>query len=370
VPSAVVVGAGAFGAATALALARSGWSVTLVDRYPPGHVRAASGGESRLIRFSHGSDAWYTRSAWRSRDAWCALEAEAGEELLAPVGVAWFARREDGWERDSEGVLRGEGIPVERLDVDAARALFPSMGGDDLAFVLWEPQAGVLHARRATQALARLAQEAGARFRGGAARPDGRSVLIDGKRLDADAVVWACGGWLPALFPDLVRARVTKQDVFFFGGELGWRTPPVPGWVDYDGAFYGSGDLDGRGVKVSPDVEGPEFDPDRGERVASADGEAAARAYLERRFPDLAGAPLVGTRTCQYTITADSNFLLAPHPEHTGVWLAGGDSGHGFKHAPVVGEHLAALVSGAASPDPRFGLGDRAPGRSLRTAGR
>ena len=61
--SAIVVGAGVFGGSLALRLVSSGWEVTLVEQYPPGHVRAASGGESRLIRCSHGSAAWYTRSA-------------------------------------------------------------------------------------------------------------------------------------------------------------------------------------------------------------------------------------------------------------------------------------------------------------------
>jgi sarcosine oxidase len=66
VPSAVVVGAGVFGASLAHRLAGSGWDVTLVEQYTPGHVRAASGGENRLIRFSHGADTWYTRSAKRA----------------------------------------------------------------------------------------------------------------------------------------------------------------------------------------------------------------------------------------------------------------------------------------------------------------
>ena len=88
--SAVVVGAGVFGGSLALRLVSSGWDVTLVEQYPPGHVRAASGGESRLIRFSHGDNAWYTRSARRALDLWRELERETGTELLVPSGVAWF----------------------------------------------------------------------------------------------------------------------------------------------------------------------------------------------------------------------------------------------------------------------------------------
>ena len=95
-PSAVVVGAGVFGAALADRLAGDGWRVTLVDRYEPGHDRAESGGESRLIRCSHGADAWYTRSAWRARELWRELERDTGTELLVESGLVWFARREHG----------------------------------------------------------------------------------------------------------------------------------------------------------------------------------------------------------------------------------------------------------------------------------
>ena len=367
--SAVVVGAGAWGAALALRLVREDWTVTLVDACPPGHVRAASGGESRLIRCSHGPDAVHTRSAWRSHALWRELEEECGRELLVPAGVAWLARAADGWEAASEATLRAEGIPVERLSPDEAARLFPSFAGDDLAHVLLEPEAGILRAREATRALAERAVAEGARFVAGRSRPDGQRAVVEGRLLDADRVVWACGAWMPGLFPDLVRARVTQQDVYFFGAGLEWRTPGVPGWVDYDGAFYGLGDLDGRGVKACPDAEGPPFDPDHGRRVASPEGERAARAYLAHRFPALADAPLVGTRTCQYAITADSRFVAAPHPEHEGVWLLGGDSGHGFKHAPALAECVAAQLAGREEPDPALGLGERRGDRSLRTAG-
>jgi len=368
-PSGVVVGAGVFGASLALELADRGWTVTLVDQYPPGHVRAASGGESRLIRFGHGADAWYTRSAWRARTLWRRREEEAERQLFVPCGVAWLASREDGWEAASERMLVAEGIPVERLTPGEAAELFPSFEGEGLAFVLYEPEAGVLRARDATRILVELALARGVRFVGGRAEPRGRAVAVDGRELAGDQVVWACGPWLPQLFPRLAPIRVTKQDVYFFGAPVAWETPPVPAWVDYDSAFYGLGDLDGRGVKISPDREGPELDPDRDARVASAGGEQAARRYISQRFPALAEAPLVGTRTCPYALTADTNFVVAPHPEERGVWLLGGGSGHGFKHGPALAEYVADLLEEKAKPQPRFALGDRPAARSLRTAG-
>jgi sarcosine oxidase len=362
--SIVVLGAGVFGASLARHCARAGWDVVLVERIAPGHVRAGSGDESRLIRCCHGPDVWHTRSA---RRAW-ALWHEIDPALVVPAGVAWLAGRDDGWEAEGEAVLRAEGVPCERV---AAADLFPSIADDDVRFTLFEPEAGILRAREAVKLLAAQAVEAGAELVLAEARPDGAAALLDdGRRLEADRIVWACGAWLPALFPGLLQLRITHQDVFYFGAPAAWRTPNVPGWVDYDAAAYGLGDLDGRGVKVSPDVEGPECDPDAMDRVVLPEHERLARAYLAHRFPALAGAPLVGHRACQYEITPDTHFVIAPHPERNGrVWLMGGGSGHGFKHGPALAERMEAWLAGAETPEPRFALGERRADIGLRTAG-
>jgi sarcosine oxidase len=370
VSSAVVVGAGIFGGSLAHELVERGWEVTLVDRYPPGHVRAASGGESRLIRAAHGADMWYVRSVRRAWEQWRRLEEETGASLLVPCGVLWLAHDETGWEADSERVLAAEGVPTERLSPADAASLFPSFAGDDLAFCLLEPEAGVLRARDATRTVVSLARSKGVRFVGGEARPaPGGGIDLDGERLAGDISVWACGAWLRGIFPGEARLRVTRQEVLHFGAPIAWETPPVPAWVDYDAAFYGVGDLDGRGVKVCPDREGPEFDPDRDSRVPSEQAESAARAYLARRFPALADAPLVFSRVCPYALTGDTNFLVARHPGEASVWLLGGGSGHGFKHGPSLAEYVAGLLESGGEPDERFGLGERRPGASLRTAG-
>jgi sarcosine oxidase len=353
-PSAAVVGAGIFGASLAYRLARDGWEVTLYERHEPGHPNAASGGESRLIRYAHGSDAWYTRSAWRARELWRELEAETDRELLVESGIAWFARSDNGWEAESERVLQAEEIPVERLAPDAGRELFPSFDPGGLQFILWEPQAGVLRAREATLATIEAAQRAGVRL---------VRATVTPADVTADIVVWATGAWLPSLFE--VPIRVTKQDVLFFSAD-GWETPGVPAWVDYDRAVYGLGSLDGAGVKVAPDVEGPEFDPDEDERVPSPDSEPRARAYLRERFPALLKTPLAGVTVCQYALTPDTNFVLARHEDH---WILGGGSGHGFKHGPALAEYAARVVTGQEAPLEQFGLGPRTGGPSLRTAG-
>lgn len=362
------MGAGTFGASLAWHLAGRGDEVVLVDQFEPGDVRATSSGETRLIRCAHGADADYSAMARRARTLWRELEAETGTDLLSECGISWFAHVDDGWEAASEATLRELDIPVVRQDVGEAGAQFPSFNGDDLAWVLHEPEAGVLRAQRAVQTLARAARGRGARTVRGRAVPDGsRAVLEDGEVLEADRVVWACGGWLAKLYPELVDLRVTRQELFFFDGGPDWAR--TPGWVDYDRAVYGTGNLDSLGVKVAWDQEGPPLDPDDELPPASAALEALTRSYCEDRFPALAGSRLVGSTTCRYEISPDSHFIAAPHPGHPSVWVVGGGSGHGFKHGPAMAERIAGAFDGGVPLPQRFGLHKRERAASLRSAG-
>jgi glycine/D-amino acid oxidase-like deaminating enzyme len=355
----VIVGAGTFGASLAWRLAGSGQEVTLIDQFGAGDCRASSGGETRLFRHSHGTDERYTAMARRSGELWGELEEESGQELLVRSGVAWFAHGEHGWEADSERALAAQGIPAERLDPGEAARLFPSLGCDDLSHVLFEPSAGVLRAQRAVRALAAQAEVHGARVVRERAEPG---------RVEGDAVVWACGAWLPRLFPGLVELTVTCQEVLLLEGGPEWAAPGVPGWVDYDRAMYGTGDVDGLGFKASLDVEGPPLDADA-PLPAGGHTEAGVRAYLADRFPALERAPLAAARTCRYELSPDSHFIAAPHPSEPATWIVGGGSGHGFKHGPAMAELLAGAIAGGAPLPAHFGLHDRLPARSLRTAG-
>src|SRR5689334_18225524 len=104
--SAIIVGAGTFGASLAWLLSRDGVAVTLVDQFEPGDARSTSGGETRLYRCGHGAAADYTASARRARELWRDLEAATGTELLVECGLSWFAHREDGWEAQSARTMQ------------------------------------------------------------------------------------------------------------------------------------------------------------------------------------------------------------------------------------------------------------------------
>jgi sarcosine oxidase len=383
-PDLVVIGAGTMGAWTARLAQSGGRRTTLVDAWGAGHPRATSGGETRISRASHGPDELYTRWSRRAREAWIALGAEIGEAVFVEAGCLWFGRRADGFEAQSATTLERLGIPVERLDAIAVRERWPQVAVADDEFAVFEPEAGFLFARRAVAAVARSVVGLGGRFELATVRPGraagGRLVDVvasDGTRLAANEFVFACGPWLPRLFPDVVGdlIRVTKQDVLFVGpagGDGRFAAEWTPAWVDYDAAFYGIPAADGRGFKLAPDRYGPVFDPSSGERIVDPDSVRLAHAYLARRFPALADRPIVETRVCQYETTPDTNFLIDRHPEWSNVWLVGGGSGHGFKHGPAIGEWVVGRLDGQEpeGDERRFGLErPRATEPGVRTGG-
>jgi sarcosine oxidase len=362
-----VVGAGCFGAWTALALRRKGLSVLLADKYGPANARASSGGESRIIRMGYGPDELYTRMSLRSLAAWQRLGEETREPLFHATGVLWLARTGHRYTADTLATLARVGVRHEALDAREIRARYPQFTLDDDVWGIFEPESGALMARRAVQAAVREAVRAGADYRTAAVvppEPRGRLAALrteDGTTIAAGTFVFACGPWLPKVFRDLLGTRIfpTRQEVFFFGpppGDERFAPPRMPTWIDFGAEIYGLPDLEARGFKLAPDRHGEPIDPDVDERLVGAASVERARAFLARRFPALASAPLVETRVCQYENTSNGDFLIDRHPEADDVWLVGGGSGHGFKHGPAVGEYVAERLLGGGTPEPRFAL--------------
>ena len=366
----VVVGAGAFGAWTARQLRAAGKSVLLVDQYGPANARASSSGESRAIRMSYGADEIYTRFSHRSLGLWKELFAEVGRpELFQKTGVLWMTKGDDPNATASLRALEASKIEHERLDEAALRKRFPQIVVIGGGWAIFEPESGVLMARRAVQAVVADAVRKGVEYRVATVEPpagEGRLEALrttSGESLRAGAFVLACGPWLGRVAPRALEGRIfpTRQEVFFIAPENGdarFLPENLPGWADFNDGdiYYGFPDLEGRGFKIAHDKHGERFDPDTGDRQPSAAGMADVRAYLARRFPALASRPIVEARVCQYEQTPDAHFIVDKHPRAPNVWLAGGGSGHGYKHGPAIGEHIAMRVLGQLAAEPKFSL--------------
>jgi glycine/D-amino acid oxidase-like deaminating enzyme len=179
--------------------------------------------------------------------------------------------------------------------------------------------------------------------------------------VEAETFVFACGPWLPRLFPDALGGRIftTRQEVFYFGtrpGDLSFAPPAMPVWIDFLDELYALPDLEGKGLKFGLDRHGPPIDVDRDDRLVSPETFAVIRDLVGQRLPALRDAPILGTEVCAYENTSNGDFVIDRHPDAPNVWLVGGGSGHGFKHGPAVGEHVAERLRQEGDTEPRFSL--------------
>jgi sarcosine oxidase len=394
-----VIGAGVFGSWTAWRLRCEGRRVLLVDAWGPGHSRSSSGGESRIIRMGYGADAIYTRMAHRSLRLWKELFSDVGQgTLFHPTGVLWIGREDDPYTCATRETLREAGVPVEILSSSELAGRYQQMTlsqetersnqtrrGD--VFGILEPESGALLARRAVAAVVEEAIKHGVEYAresvlslsgssvsGSSPSSNGRLTSLrtaSGEAIHAEQFVFACGPWLPKLFPELLGKRIhpTRQEALFFAppaGDSRFAPPQLPIWLDFTDPRgpYVFPDLEGRGVKLAFDRHGPAFDPDSGDRNVSRESVAQARQFLAERFPALRDAPLTESRVCQYENTSNGDFLIDRHPDFENAWLVGGGSGHGFKHGPAVGEYVTARMIHGAPEEPRFSLASKGETRS------
>jgi glycine/D-amino acid oxidase-like deaminating enzyme len=368
-PSILVIGAGAFGGWTALHLVRRGANVVLVDEWGPGNSRASSGGETRVIRGVYGPNRIYVEWVARSFQLWRENELRWKKKLYHKTGAIWMMHDNDEYARASMPLLKEAGLSFEEWSTAEAAKRYSQINFDNVKWILHEEEAGFLLGRQSCQIVLDGFQEEGGTYLMSAAQPGKIKksamdyvILSDGAKFSADAYVFACGPWLGKLFPDVIgdHIRSTRQEAFFFGtppGDRRFLEDKTPVWVDFgQKLFYGIPGNERRGMKIADDTRGPDFDPTSGERTPTPDGLKAAREFLEYRFPDLKGAPLLESRVCQYENTPDFHFLIDRHPEAENVWIVGGGSGHGFKMGPVVGEFVADLVLGKKPIEPFFGF--------------
>jgi len=365
-----VIGAGVFGAWTAYQLQRTGARVILIDQYGAGNSRASSGGKTRVIRRGYGPDEIYSRSADRSLELWRELSKQSDHLLFHRIGVLWLARDRDAYSISTLATFERMGVAFEKLTRIELQTRYPQIDFGPITWAILEEDGGVLMAQEGVRAVVHAAERNGVTYvEESVLPPKGKGSLesvatVNGGRLNAGTFVFACGPWLPRVFPEVLGEliHVTRQEVFYFGvpaGDYRFAPPAMPVWIDFNDLVYAIPDIAGCGFKIAIDAHGPEFDPDIGDRDATSEGLAAVRKYLSLRAPALTDASLLGSEVCQYENTSNGDFLIDRHPTLENVWLVGGGSGHGFKHGPAVGEYVVKRISGGSDVEPRFSLASK-----------
>jgi sarcosine oxidase len=394
----VVIGAGAFGGWTALNLQRMGARVTLVDMLGAGNSRSTSGDETRGVRSSYGDrphgELWMlwareSMKRWKDWDAEYAkpfkmqVYFQTGDLILRSDWEPFLTQTKAWWEKNR--------IPHEVLSADEVRKRWPAFAVEDIKAVLYEPDAGVVRARRATESVAEVFRHEGGRTIIGRVVPpvpgsfDGHSIkLTNGDAIGGDAFVFAVGPWLGKTF-ELMRNRIRTPlgSVFYYSTpDHRFQYPHMPSWNFLGTTGWPGLPVDNRGFRVrggggggganaaraagappdsanlnrpagsadasnaAPSASPNVTDPDLSVRWVDPDRVQRSRQFVVERFPDLKDAPLNETRACHYESTSSRDFVIDKHPALPNVWIAGGGNAEGFKSGPVIGEYVAKRVLG------------------------
>ena len=355
-----VVGGGIAGTMTALHLQRKGADVTLIDRWEPGHPRAASTDVNRVIRAISGRDEFYTRWARESRARWLELQAETGQKLMYECGALILATGGNcDWDDATSETFDKVGVPYYRFSPDDIRARFPQFKVDEISYALFEPEAGLLMAHRCViTTLDLFRKEGGKVIRGTVTTDAAERPMLDGRPLEADVIVIATGAWMAEMFPRTIKPISAIMGI----NVLYTSTPDVsadfdmenmPCWIDHGQGSFGIPSSEGSGVKAAVVIPNTPIDINNDERLIEKASLAKTRQYIRHRLPGLIGERVVDSKFNQVILTPDTHFIVDWHPEHENVLFAGGCSGHLFKHGPVFGD----FVAGVAMRD--YGTADR-----------
>jgi glycine/D-amino acid oxidase-like deaminating enzyme len=320
---------------------------------------AASTDISKIVRMDYGSDGLYTELMERALPLWREWNTAWREELYHQDGFLVLSNaplRPGGFEHDSLQALAGRGHAVDRIDCAALASRFPAWAASRYPDGYFNPNAGWVESGRVLGLLIEDARAAGVRVRAGEGVSriveDGSRVTgivtISGLRLYADVVLIAAGAWTPVLAPHLAGALWSvAQPVFHLKPEdpEAWRPPRFTVWaaaIATTGWYGFPANAEGI-VKIANHGPGRRVHPDA-PRVIEPEDEQRLREFLRESLPALAGAPLAASKTCLYCDTFDGDFWIGRDPDRPGLAVAAGDSGHGFKFAPVLGEVIADAI--------------------------
>ena len=180
------------------------------------------------------------------------------------------------------------------------------------------------------------------------------------RKIRAGTVVYACGPWLPKLFPEILRDRIrpTRQEVFSSARRR------IPGDASMDRlSRRGLFDPAARRTRIQ-NRSSMLTDPPSIRKQATAKSRrprfAKPEPFCANDSPPLPGAPLVESRVCQYENTSNGDFLIDRHPDQVRMsgWSAE-DPVTDSSTGPCVGEYVASQIAGTAPAEPRFSLASK-----------
>ena len=351
----IVVGGGIMGLCIAWALYRAGHEPVLYEQGPLPNPLASSFDEHRLTRFTYGAMTGYARMVHEAHAAWDRLWADLGESHFQETGTLIMAQDEDGWVRASERCLQAMAMAVEIWSPDALAARLPLKRFEGARFALFTPTGGVLLAERILRSLDRWLRERGVPLHADTAVTSvdtGRATVrtAHGRTDRGDALVVAAGPWTPRLLPALSgRVTPSRQVALYLEPPAdllaAWRgAPMVLDQIEAArGGCYAVPPVDGTRLKIGDHAFTLRGQPDL-EREPTETDVSQALESVRARLVEFERYRVVEARTCFYSVAPAERFIVEPLGR---AWVLAGFSGHGFKFGAVIGEAVAAALTGA-----------------------
>lgn len=353
-----IVGGGVVGLATAQALSTADVDVTLFERAAlgSGSTERANGGIR--AQFSTPSN---VRLSLRSLDVWESFEDRFGVDLdFRQHGYLFLTTEADVADRFAENVRlqKDLGVPSTFLDADGVAEHTELRPDSDVVAGTYCSRDGYADPHSAVRGFADAARANGVSIRTNSPVTDlerigdAWCVATASGSVEADAVVIAAGPWSPRIVelagvslpvtPVRRQLALVEPDVevppshpytYHTERSVSFR-PERPGTTIVSATAGGSGE-----AVDSPDDYSTAVDRDFS--IAALERLNAFSAYFGP------GSRPTGGWAGLYSVTPDHNPIIdEPRP---GLHVATGFSGHGFMHAPAVGEHLRAEITGRAS---------------------
>lgn len=344
------------GTAAAWALARRGYSVLVLEQFSHLHSLGSHGGHTRIFRHAYFEGAGYVPWTLEADRLFSELQDRTGLELQIRCGCIDMGSAESGHARRAQASAAAHNLPHEMLTGAEINRRFPAWNVPDDWEGCFDPEGGVLVIEPVFRALTQELTEAGGTIidhepvMQWSATDDGVMVATANGTYEGDRLVVTAGAWAGKVLADLgLPLDVTRKPVMWFHvHQRSLYTPDAfPAFIAMSGEheFYGLPAVGDDSLKMGIHNDYNVVNPDQIDRnVNPEDLLPAFRDFFTTHMHGVSGA-LVATSMCMYTMTPDQDFIIDRHPEHSNVAIAAGFSGHGFKFAPLVGEHLADLVT-------------------------
>jgi monomeric sarcosine oxidase len=369
--STIVLGGGTMGTAAAWELAKRGEKALVLERFSHVHTLGSHSGQTRVIRHAYSEDPDYVPFVLHADELWSELEQASGEHFFHRVGVLELAPSANDIHaqraRESAAV---HGLDFDWLDAGEIRKRWPQFAVEDDWRGGFGARAGCLEVEPSLRAMARLARESGVEFReqtaasAWGATDSGVWVETADGPVTADRLVISPGAWAGALLADLdLPLQVIRKTLWWLAVREPERFAPdrLPVFMGSRGEseFYGFPISGQPGLKIADHHGGEPTTAETVERETRTGEEAPIVEGARWLFGnDAITGEVVKSAVCLYTRTPDGHFIIDRHPDHANVVFAAGFSGHGFKFATAVGEHLIDLLSDPnARPYPILSLG-------------